>query len=101
MIPEKQIPTLLSLVDYFIQAALVLLAFVSPWLIAPGHSLRAFGLPFLLTLCWCLWRMGYFDPATDNDVPGIGYIFVGFALGIIALVFHALRTYFARRGREP
>ena len=41
--------------------------------------------------------MVYFDPATRNDVPGIGYFVTAFAYSFLALLFFAIRSAILRR----
>ena len=89
--------TLLSIVDWSFQAVLLLLTFVHPWFLRIGQSSRAFGFPFLLIFVWGIWRMFFFDPTTNNDVPGIGYIVAAFGYGIIAYVLYGIRCVFLRR----
>jgi hypothetical protein len=64
--------------DYVIQGIIVLLVLVHPWFLRPGQSLRAFGFPFVAIVSWGIWRISYFDPRTENDVPGIGYFVIAF-----------------------
>lgn len=89
--------TVLVLLDWFIQAVLLCLAFVHPWLVKRWHLSGLFGYPMILSVFWCIWRMVIFDPATDNDVPGMGYVAVGFVLGFIAVFLHLLRCAFTHR----
>ena len=81
----------LSVADYVVQGIIALLVLVHHWFLQPGQSLRAFGCPLLAIFAWGIWRMFYFDPATNNDIPGIGYIVVAFLYSFIALVFFAIR----------
>ena len=86
--------------DYVIEGVILLLVFVHPWFLPIGRSSRAFGLPFLIILVWGFWRMAYFDPVTENDVPGIGYICAAFGYSIIARALYGIRCVFLRR-RAP
>ncbi|WP_265593539.1 hypothetical protein [Verrucomicrobium sp. BvORR034] len=88
---------LIEALNWFIQAVLLCLAFVRPWLVKRWHLSDLFGYPMILSVFWCIWRMVIFDPATDNDVPGMGYLAVGFVLGFIAVFLHLLRCAFTRR----
>jgi hypothetical protein len=89
---------LLSASDYIVQGIIALLVLVHPWFLRPGQSFRAFGFPFLAICLWGVWRMTYFDPATRNDIPGIGYFVVAFPYSLIALLFFAIRCAILRRG---
>lgn len=90
----------LSITDYFVQGVLVLLAFVYPWRIPLEKSPRAARMPLVATFAWGLWRMGIFDPATHNDVPGVGYIYAAFVLALIGkLSFGLRRVLIARRNK--
>jgi len=88
---------LLSISDYVVQGIIALLVLVHPWFLRPGQSLRAFGFPFLAIVAWGIWRMVYFDPATHNDIPGLGYFVVAFPYSFIALLFFAIRCAILRR----
>ena len=87
MKPEWHFPAL-EILDYFIQSVMLLLALVHPWLAPLGRFGRVFAYPLILSFIWCLWRMAIFDPAINNDVPGIGYLVVGFILGVIGVALH-------------
>ena len=63
---------LLPIIDYVLQGSIALLVLVHPWFLRPGQSLRAFGYPFLAVCAWGIWRIVCFDPATNNDIPGLG-----------------------------
>jgi hypothetical protein len=41
--------------------------------------------------------MAYFDPATHNDIPGIGYIVAAFGYGIISYILFGIRCAVLRR----
>lgn len=81
----------LEIIDYFVQAVLFALGFIYPWFAPRGHAGRVFGYPLLLAFFWCFWRMGLFDPAINNDVPGIGYLFTGLILGLVGLALYGVR----------
>ncbi len=87
----------LSITDYVAQGIIALLVLVHPWFLRPGQSLRAFGFPFLAIFIWGIWRFTCFDPATRNDIPGIGYFAVAFPYSLIALLFFAVRCAILRR----
>jgi hypothetical protein len=87
----------LSITDYVVQGIIALLVLVHPWLLRPGQSLRAFGFPFLAIFIWGIWRFTYFDPATRNDIPGIGYFIVAFPYSLISLLFFGIRSAILRR----
>ena len=94
----------LSFSDYAIQGIIALLVLVRPWFLRPGQGFRAFGIPFLAIFAWGFWRLFYFDPATHNDIPGIGYFVVAFPYSLIALLFFAIHCAILRRrakGNEP
>ena len=78
----------LSTTDYVLQAIGALLVVVYPWFLRSGRGWRAFFVPFLFILAWGIWRIGYFDPGTHNDIPGMGYIVVDFAYSFLALAFY-------------
>lgn len=82
-------PRAVSAVDYIIQGALIISAIVFSFLRIGLGS--AFGMPFLLGIVWGFWRIAYFDPLTENDIPGIGYVIVAFQLGIIGMVIYGIR----------
>ena len=92
---------LLSLSDYVLQGIIALLVLVHPWLLRPGQSLRAIAFPFLAVSLWGIWRMRYFDPATHNDIPAIGYFAVPFLCSLIALLLFAIRCAILRRNAKP
>lgn len=87
----------LSAADYVIQGIIALLIFVHPWFLHPGQSGRAFGFSFLLIFAWGFWRVFHFDPATHNDIPGIGYFVIAIPYSLIALLFFAIRSAILRR----
>jgi hypothetical protein len=91
----------LEVIDYMVQAVLFMLGFIHPWIVPRGHGARVFGYPLLVAFFWCFWRMLLFDPAIKNDVPGIGYLFVGFMLGTIGLALYGLRCLFTRSTPAP
>ena len=90
-------PMLLSISDYVLQGIIAVLFLVHPWFLRPGQSRRAFWFPFLTIFAWGIWRMAYFDPATNNDIPGIGYLVVAFAYSSVANLFFAVRCAILRR----
>ena len=93
MSPTPQISTL-EILDYFVQAVLLIAAFVYPWRARRGNGWRVFCCPIFISFFWGMWRVVVFDPATSNDVPGIGYWVVGFILGVIGLFFYSVRRFF-------
>jgi len=60
--------------DYISQGSLFLLSFVFPFL-APIHwkAVRILAIVWSCWFVWGFWRLLYFDPITNNDIPGIGY----------------------------
>jgi hypothetical protein len=88
---------LLSFADYVVQGLILLLTFVHPWFLRLGQEARAFGFPFVVIFIWGIWRMAYFDPATHNDIPGIGYIVAAFGYGIISYILFGIRCAVLRR----
>ena len=96
MNPSPQIITL-EILDYFVQAVLLILAFVYPWRARRGHGWRVFCYPIFISFFWGIWRVVVFDTATSNDVPGIGYWVVGFMLGVIGLFLYGVRRFFTRQ----
>jgi hypothetical protein len=87
----------ISTADYIIQGIIALLIFVHPWFLRPGQGGRAFGFPFLAICAWGFWRVFDFDPATHNDVPGIGYFVAAVPYSLIALLFFKIRCAILRR----
>lgn len=88
---------LLSITDYVVQGIIALLVIVHPWFLRLGQGRRAFGVPFVAIFAWGIWRFTYFDPATHNDIPGIGYFVAAFGYGLIALLFFTIRCAIWRR----
>ena len=86
----------LDILDYFIQALLIILGFVYPWIVSRGHIIRIIVFPLGLSFFWCLWRIAIFDSATNNDIPGIGYLVVGMMLSLLAAIFYTARCLFTR-----
>ena len=84
-------------IDYIILGIIALLIFVHPWFLRPDQGGRAFGFPFLVICAWGVWRLFNFDPATHNDVPGIGYFVVAVPYSLIASLFFAIRCAILRR----
>src|SRR5205823_4294988 len=82
--------SILCVSDWVIQGMIVLLVFVRPWFLRPGQGFRAFFVPFCVITAWGVWRFAYFDPATHNDIPGIGY-FVSIPYSFLALLFFKIR----------
>ena len=83
----------LSLTDYFVQIVLLLVTLIYPWRIRREQYTRAFGVAFFLAFLWAIWRVIIFDPATHNDVPGMGYVAVGFVEAVIATCLFLLRCW--------
>jgi hypothetical protein len=87
----------LSITDYLVQGTIALLVLVRPWFLRPGQGRRAFWVPFLAIFVWGIWRVAYFDPATHNDIPGVGYFVVALGYSLVALLFFAIRCAILRR----
>lgn len=100
MNPSPQI-IVLEIIDYFVQAVLFALGFVYPWFVPRGRGWRLFIYPLIIAFFWGIWRVVLFDPATHNDIPGIGYWFMGFMLALIASGFYGLRRFFTRSTPAP
>ena len=83
------LPATLSFADYAIQGLLLGAVFIVP--IAGGSKRTSFAVPCAIGLFWGFWRMAYFDPATQNDIPGIGYFITSILLGLIGLLVYGLR----------
>jgi hypothetical protein len=81
----------LGVCDYIAQAGLLLLMFVLPFCTRPGSGFgRHFALFYTVGFIWGVWRGFYFDPLTQNDIPGIGYLILPLMMGgISALIFVA------------
>ena len=92
---------LVSIVDWSLQGAFLLLTFVQPWFLRLGQWSRAFGRPFLAGIVWGIWRVFYFDPTTGNDIPSMDYFAAPFIAGIYSLVFYAIRRVILRRRVKP
>ena len=88
--------TLVWIVDWSMQGLFLLLTFVHPWFLGPGRGVRAFTRPLVVGFLWGMWRVGYYDWTTHNDIPGMGYFFGAFIAGIYALVFYAIRSVLVR-----
>ena len=86
----------LGIMDWFVQIVLFVLALVHPWIVQRGFASRLFTYPFVLSLPWGIWRMCCFDPAINNDIPGLGYWAVGVQCGFIALLLYGVRLFFTR-----
>lgn len=91
---------LLSDTDYLLQGIIFLLVFVHPWFLRLGQGIRAFGYPLIAIFVWGLWRMFYFDPATKNDVPGIGYFVSAFFYALIAWGCFGIRALALRKKKS-
>lgn len=82
---------LLSVIDYLFQGMIALLVIVYPWFVRPAQSSRVFQVPFFTILIWGMWRMFYFDPVTNNDIPGAGYIFAAVVCALMATLLFVIR----------
>ncbi len=84
--------------DYISQGALLLLMLALPFCPVPDASfMRHFAPIFLAGLAWGVWRFGYFDPVTRNDIPGIGYLLVPFMMVAISAAVLVLRGWLSGR----
>jgi hypothetical protein len=90
----------LEKLDYFVEAVLLIVTFVYPWRARRGHGWRVVFYPILLGFLWGIWRVGIFDPALSNDMPGIAYFMVSFVYGVIGLFLYGVRCFFSRP-QEP
>jgi hypothetical protein len=81
----------LSVTDWIIQGLIAISVLVLPFFLGPGSGIRVFGYPFLIILAWGIWRMLYFDVATNNGVPGGGYLVIAFAYSLVASGIFAVR----------
>lgn len=86
----------LEVIDYFVQAVLLVLGFVYPWIVRRGRGWRVWYYPLTVAFFWGIWRMALFDPVFANDVPGIGYLVVGVMHAMIGSAFYGLRRFFTR-----
>jgi hypothetical protein len=71
-------------------------AFIAPVLLRPRLTIYLFYSVFAAVL-WLAYTIGamFFDSAVHNDVPGAGYLFIGFVswfIGTAILGFRAART---------
>jgi hypothetical protein len=58
--------------DYVAQAALVMLMLLLPFCPNPDSGFgRGLALLCVLGFIWGVWRLLYFDPVTQNDIPGM------------------------------
>jgi len=89
--PAIRAYTSLSITDWVIQGFIAISVLVLPFFLHPGSGSRAFGYPFLIILAWGIWRMFYFDVATNNGVPGGGYLVCAFAYALVASGIFAVR----------
>ena len=87
-----------SVTDWLFQGVIAFSILILPILLPKGAHFRSVGYPFLVIVAWGLWRMAYFDPVMDNDVPGVGYIIAALAYPWIARVIYAVR--WALKGRQ-
>jgi hypothetical protein len=90
-----------EVIDYFIQAVLVILGFVYPWVVPRVRRWSLVVYPLLIAFIWGIWRMVLFDPAFHNDVPGIGYWFMGVVLALVASGFYIIRRFCTRSRPAP
>jgi glucose dehydrogenase len=83
--------------DYIVQAGMVLLTLVLPFCacLESKFGWQAAQI-FFTTFVWGIWRIGYFDPVTRNDVPGFGYVIMSFTLTLIAAAIFVIRKFAVR-----
>ena len=49
---------------------------------------KHFASMFVVAFLWGVWRLVYFDPVTNNDIPGIAYLIQPFMMaGFAGIVF--------------
>jgi len=94
--PEVRAYETLSITDWAIQGFIALSVLVFPFLLKPESGGRAFGYPFMIIFVWGIWRMAYYDGATHNDIPGIGYFVAAFIYALIARAIFAIRCAVSR-----
>jgi hypothetical protein len=87
----------LSASDYIIQGGLLVIVFLYPWSLRLKQPGRAFGVPFIACFGWGIWRIVYFDPETENDIPGIGYVIAAFVFSVVAYLLYIIRCAWLRR----
>ena len=92
--PARLAYTMLSMTDFGFQVFFGFVVLVFPWFLSPRSKGRAFGYPFIVIFTWGLWRMAYYDPTTNNDIPGIGYIVVAFVYSFVASFLFAVPLFF-------
>ncbi len=84
--------------DFISQGALLLVIVALPFCpVADSSFMRHFAPIFLAGLAWGVWRFGYFDPVTRNDIPGIGYLLVPFMMGAMSAAVLVLRGWLSGR----
>jgi hypothetical protein len=88
---------ILSIIDWIFQGIIAFSVFVRPFLLRPRSGGRAIGYPFLIVFLWGTWRMTCYDPATHNDIPGMGYIVAAFGYSVVARGLYAIRCAFLTR----
>lgn len=86
-----------SAVDWMFLGIMGASVLVLPFFLPLGSGKRAFKYPFLIIFVWGIWRMGYFDIATNNDIPGMGYIACAFFYSFLAWGLFAIRGAFVKR----
>lgn len=80
--------------DYVAQAGLLLLMLALPFCTPPGFGFgRHFALFYLVGFIWGVWRVFYFDPVTQNDIPGIGYLIAPLMMGGISAFIFIFRVW--------
>jgi hypothetical protein len=84
-------PLSIAIIDWAFQGVLAFLTVVYPWFMRPGRKGRLFILLTLTGIVWGIWRMFFFDPLTNNDIPGIGYFVTGPFAWLYALAFYGIR----------
>jgi hypothetical protein len=65
-----------------------------PFLTPLGSGVgKHFAVFYVLGFLWGVWRVAYFDPVTQNDVPGIGYLIVPLVMGGISASVFLMRVW--------
>lgn len=85
------LPGTLPAADFVIQALLLASAIIVP--VFGGTHRSTLVVPVMAGMIWGLWRMAYFDPTTNNDVLGFGYMITAFQFGLIGLIVYGARKF--------
>jgi len=78
--------------DYIAQACIAFLVFLYPLIVEKDCPFLRRAKPvFLFTFIWGIWRFVYFDSATKNDIPGLGYLIAPFMTTFYSSIVFIIR----------